>query len=416
LKRIFKEPSEPELPYVYRAELSNHRFVGDAHQKPVVCSGKGFTRDQAQMSALGESVERYSASCWSKTDVNYRTYAELGDAALDPRTLVLYTDRQYADLPYAPFRDDSVLGWVTGTRALDESELWIPALAVYLSYETQDRAEFISPVTSNGLATASSRNEALLRAAYELIERDAFLLTWMHRLPGARLDWESHGDRALVGLCRAYQRRGVELELYRLTTDTKVHVVMALGIQRHGVGPAVVVGLGASLSLSSAARSAALEVAQVRPALRIRMNAPDIQSRMALLVEDPQQVTELEDHDLLYASPETTHEFDFIRASPPCNVAWDAREDEPGAALSLLVSDLHRQGHELLYVDVSPPDMMELGFYTVRAILPNFLPIHFGAREPRLGSERLLRLPNQLGVRANVATLSDLNPMPHPLS
>jgi ribosomal protein S12 methylthiotransferase accessory factor len=426
LKRIYKEPSEPELPYVYRAELSNHRFVGDAHQKPVICSGKGLTHAQAQMSALGESVERYSGSCWSKSSVTYETYGGLTGAALDPRGLVLYTEEQYERLPYAPFREDSVLGWVRGTRAFDRTPVWIPALAVYLSYETQARTEFLSPVTSNGLATASTLSDALLRATYELIERDAFMLSWMHRLSGTRLDWERHGEEAVVGLCRSYERRGVDIELYRLPTDTSVHVVMALGIQRQGHGPAVVVGLGASLSLSSAARSAILEVAQVRPALRIRMNASDTRERMALLREDPMRVTELEDHDLLYACPEMLHEFQFLRSSPRGGEPWDLPgvgpespvpvEDQPERELAVLVDELHRLGHELLFVDVSPPDMVELGFYTVRAILPHFQPIHFGAREPRLGGERLLLLPKQLGLRSKVATLDDLNPMPHPLS
>ncbi|MGC4063806.1 MAG: YcaO-like family protein [Polyangiaceae bacterium] len=347
------------------------------------------------------------------------------------------------------------------------------------SYETHARTEFLSPVTSNGLATASTPGEALLRATYELIERDAFLIAWMHRLPGTRLDWESHGEKAVVGLCRAYERRGVDIELYRLPTDTSVHVVMALGIQRQGHGPAVVVGLGASLSLSAAARSAVLEVAQVRPALRIRMNAAETRERMALLLADPTRVAELEDHDLLYASPEMLREFEFLRSSPRGNHPWDEQRRRPGHVpgdlpgdtlgdshhamndahvdaravmhvdaraahdatcddgpaahaahaahdatcddghereLSMLVEELRGLGHELLFVDVSPPDMVELGFYTVRAILPHFQPIHFGAREPRLGGERLLQLPKQLGLRSKVATLDELNPMPHPLS
>ena len=60
--------------------------------------------------------------------------------------------------------------------------------------------------------------------------------------------------------------------------------------------------------------------------------------------------------------------------------------------------------------------MRAFGLHTVHAILPDFQPIHFGWKEPRLAGERLYDLPRRLGLRPDRATRADLNDDPHPLA
>jgi hypothetical protein len=69
--------------------------------------------------------------------------------------------------------------------------------------------------------------------------------------------------------------------------------------------------LGANLDPLRAARAAALEVGQVRPAFRERCRTHDV-ARIAELVANPEKVKSLEDHALLYADPTMAHEFEFL--------------------------------------------------------------------------------------------------------
>lgn len=417
-REIAKDVSEPRRPYIFRAELANHRFLERETAERRTCSGKGLTVDEARASALGEAVERYSGASWDPAGIRYARRSALDRPSLDPRRLVLYLPGQYPSLPYAPYDGTNVLGWVPARSLMTGEDVLAPALAVYMSYEVRRPDEFICPITSNGLAAGASLLEAVLAATYEILERDAFLITWLNRLPCRRVDPWRHPDEEIVDLCEAYRRRRVEMELYRVPTDHPACVFAALGVEAPGGdGPAVVVGLGADLDPDRAARKAILEVGQVRPALRRRLRQPETRRRLGELAADPRRVTDLEDHDLLYASHASLPALDFIRAPAAGPEMW-----APSAAstaperLHALVDHLRAQGQDLLYVDLTPPDMRALGLWTARAIVPGFQPIDFGWLERRLAGERLYELPRKLGFSASPTTPEQLNAYPHPIA
>ena len=106
-----KDLDEPERPFVVRAELANTHFrTGD--DVFLSCSGKGWTRQQARDSALGEALERYAAMTWQPVRRISATYDELDGPGLHPRDLVLFADYQYDTTPYQPWRPETELEWV----------------------------------------------------------------------------------------------------------------------------------------------------------------------------------------------------------------------------------------------------------------------------------------------------------------
>ena len=411
LSPALRDATEPPRPLVWRARLSNRGFLSEPDDSHMIVSGKGMTRAAAWTSCLGEAVERYSGSCWDPDETVVCRRDELDGRSLDPRELVLFAPDQYASLPYSPYREEAALRWVTGRSLVTGDEVWIPAIGVFMDYHVADEQEFLCPVTSNGLAAGPTLRDAVLGALYEVLERDAFLIAWMNRLPGRRLDARRHADADVRRLARWYGRRGVELALYELPGDTPVTAVAAIAFQAGGYGgPYATVGLGADADPAAAARAAALEVGQVRPAFRARARGADA-ARIAELVADPAKTTTLEDHALLYADPSMAAAFEFLdggRAAPS-----EAPEDDP---LALLVEHFRGAAQELLYVNLTPPDMEALGLYTARAVVPGFQPIWFGDGERRLGGSRLYELPWRLGLRDAPADRDSLNPLPHPLA
>ncbi len=417
-ERIHKDPWEPEKPYIFRAELSNARFLDAEHEPFIVASGKGMTLDAARGSALGEAVERYASCLWSDDIVTHARRRDLDGPSLDPRRLVLFRPEQYAGLKYDAYDEDSLLGWVE-CRSLGTGEaMMVPALAVVMAYDALQDEGFLFPITSNGLAAGRTLTDAILSAALEVVERDAFLNLWLHRLPATKVDPFTLPDPDIVGLCAAYRRRGVAMELYRVPVDHGVHVFIGMAVEPEpDMSPAVVVGLGADYDPVAAARSAILEVAQVRPALRMRLRRDEAQARMAELVADPAKVTTLDDHDLLYADPAMLGSFDFLRRRPVEAFDWDAgTPPDTETALRRLVGELREQGTDLLYRDLTTEDVAGLGVHVVRAVIPDYQPMHFGRGERRLAAERLYRMPRLLGLRADDAGVADLNDDPHPLA
>jgi len=287
-----------------------------------------------------------------------------------------------------------------------------------MNLHAHDDGEYIAPITSNGLAAGRSLLDAVWGAASEVLERDAFMIAWLNRLPATRVTVLNHPDRDVAGLAALYARRGVELRLYRLPTDHDIAVFAAVALEAadHG-GPAAVFGLGVDLHPVVASRKAVLEVCQVRPALRRRLRRPETAARLVELLEDPRRVATINDHDLLYAS----------RAALPRLAFWLDLEEQPfdwqdvsnearSESLPRFVEWLTATGHDLLYVNLTPADMAEFGLYTARAILPGFQPIDFGWKERRLGGRRVHEIPVRLGFRQHPGDVAGLNPDPHPLA
>lgn len=415
LRPVHKDIGEPVLPYVFGAELANHRF-GEEERALRTCSGKGNTLADARRSTLGEAVERYSGACWDGGEIDHARRAELHGESLDPRELVLFAPEQYDNLPYAPYREQSVLGWVGGRSLVSDARVWLPAIGVLMYYATGTADEYLCPITSNGLAAGPTLLEAVLAAALEVLERDAYMIAWLHRLPCRRADPWTHPHAEVRDICEAYRRRGVEVGLWRLPSDHPAAIFLALAVQADGVGPAVVAGLGADLDPARAACKAVLEVGQVRPSMRQRMRDPEIAIKIEELVAAPRRVSEHTDHDLLYASPRMAGAFDFLLERPVEETAWTAGDLAPAAALTTLVEHFRASGGDLLYYDLTPPDMRQLRLHTARVVIPGFQPIHFGRRERRLGGARLYDLPVQLGITPQRASPDGLNSDPHPLA
>jgi ribosomal protein S12 methylthiotransferase accessory factor len=295
----------------------------------------------------------------------------------------------------------------TGTAVL------VPASLTYLYFDAASPNGFLAPPTSNGLGAGPTLEAAVLSAICELIERDAFLIVWMNKLPARRVDVS-----ALTGtvsrICSHYARFGVEICVFELTTDIGVPVMMALAVDRSGNGPAVVAGLGCHLNPVVAVTKALMEVCQVRPSAVVKF----VRERPWERVKTYADVSTLEDHAAFAAIPANLKEFDFL-FSTGRSVRGDALGDlSTGSAqgdLTRTVEKLRTAGSRVAYVDLTTPDVAPCGVHVARAFATGLQPIHFGVGEERLGGRRLFEVPATLGYADGPRAESDLNPCPHPL-
>ena len=414
---IPKDASEPLYPLVYAAILGNYAYLPQNVFDKFSCSGKGMDDKSARISAAGEAVERYSGGIFFPAEVSYHSYNELGEKAMNPVQLVLYSQDQYKDLGYAPFDPNARIGWINGYSLLNDQMIKVPAVAAVMNYAPKTHSEYFCQTTSNGLAAGANMLNAILSAAMEVIERDAFVITWHNELPCKKIAPLTHPSSDVIDFCRAYEKAGVEIQLYLLPTDTPCYVFMAIAVQISGDGPRIVSGLGAGFSAAKAARSAILEVGQVRPALKERMLLPEIQERIQILRENPQNVADIDDHNIVYAIPDHLSAFDFLFNQPLQDFDWaDTLPAEPDKQLQILIDYCKHENTEFVYCNLTPPDMEQLGLYTAKVFMDDFQPIHFGVEQIRLGGKRLFELPKKLGFRKEFSNPTNINIHPHPLA
>jgi ribosomal protein S12 methylthiotransferase accessory factor len=381
-------------------------------------AGGGYSADseRARLAALGEAVERYSATAYVPAEELVLASAdELGGVAVAPERFALFAPEQHArpNFPFVPFARDTRIRWVAGCRFADASPAYLPAQLVYLPRVSADDGEgVIGYATSNGLACGATFEEALLAGLLELFERDAFMITWAARLVLPRLDWSASDE------LRRFERAHLAPTRLRFETvdlscfhdvPTVLAVVHADGRARGELG----VGAAAAPCVEQAWKKAVAEAFAVRSAAR-SLVAEEPARRFAA---DWHDVETFEDHIRLYCDAEQARAAAFLdssREARPVAAVAPLQGESTAQHLAAVVSRLERAGLDLFAVDVTPPDVREAGLHVVRAVVPELSPldVHHGARF--LGGARLRTVPFALGLARQPLTYACLNPDPHP--
>jgi len=364
--------------------------------------GKGATRDDAARSAIGEGIERYAASIWHPSTLTWASFKELGERAFDPRWLVFYDDEQYerADFPFARFDVERPIYWKAGQWLDSNEEVQLPALATYMNFPTADGERFCQ-TTSNGLAAGATFEDAALRALYELIERDAFMLFWLAQRPASRVAMDG-SDGLTHQALREVERLGARTELYLIDVGTKHPTMICLGFGDGFSWPGLTIGLGTHADVDIALRRAVFEHGHYGSYMR-RLMRQGVHKR----IRDDEHVLTNLDHGLYYVNPDHSTALDFFRAyaGDPTSLADLRCEYRQDATLSACVSCLAEVGIRTAAVDVTTPDIKLAPIRVVRAFGIHMQPIHFGTANRRLKNPRLDRL------LSNTAETS-----PHPIA
>jgi ribosomal protein S12 methylthiotransferase accessory factor len=368
---------------------------------PQIGSGKGLTKVDAMIGATGEAIERYSASRYRKSDLHLAAAKELRDDFVDPQRLCLYSDEQYAEpqFPYARFDEAQPIHWTRGRWFGTNEPVWVPALPTYFNFEACQHEAFCQ-VSSNGLAAGADDDDAAVRALFELIERDAFMLTWLCQLPARRILLDDSLEPGLREVVRTLGQRGAEVEIYLLDgTDLDVPAVLCLALGDGERWPAVSVALSCHLDPRVAVKKAILEQGHVGPYLTRKVAQVKVPETAA-------EVRTLEDHAAYYFAPERLPLFDFIRRGDRAPIALAELQAVDDVSVAAVAERLDRAKIKVAIVDVTSPDLRDTPFRVARAIGLDVQPIHFGERFRRLRSERL----------AKHSAGRPLNPHPHPLA
>lgn len=130
----------------------------------VVSQGKGLRPEEAEISAIMESMEFYHAE-----DIEVAVV----DNVSHVQSQLSYEVDQLAKVSDISIPRDIPLRWTKAINVVSEKEELIPFDMISLNFEVCDRVyTSLFRSTSNGLASGNSREEAILHGLYEVIERD----------------------------------------------------------------------------------------------------------------------------------------------------------------------------------------------------------------------------------------------------
>lgn len=363
--------------------------------------GVGVSPVEAMTKAVAEGLELYASRRCPKNELLYSSASTLSEDFLDPRQLCLYDRAQYkeADFPFECFHSRSRIAWTRGQWLDTGAEVWLPAFLTYFGANVSMDQNF-AQVTTSGLATNRSVEDASMHAVCELVERDAFMITWLAQLPARRLIPDSV-DQSTRAIISGFETRGREMRFYLLSVGVDVPVVLCLILGDGKNWPGATVGLGAHASPIIATRKALLEQALIGPSMRREMLAG--QRRIPRRAN---QITTPLDHALYYVPKQRARALNFLESEKLDPVLLSQLRQPETISLDLYITRLQDAGVRVAIKDLTPPDVRAASpFRTVRALGTTLQPIHFGFGLSRSASPRLRRWAK-----------NGLNSHPHPLA
>lgn len=362
---------------------------------PVAAEYRALFRASGRADDPGLAITKAEAEAWERrawASPHGLIEARQGELAsvIEPQELVGYTQRQYsrAQFPFKPFSTRRRHLWKQAVDVASGEPSFVLAECVHALSSLPDayQAKAYTSTSTSGMAAGVTLDDALGRAALEVIERDAFLCAWLSgRGPAAILP--SSLPTAVARRFAALSSSGVRVVAMDLSAD--LAPVVGVFAQAHGL-PFTAVMAAADFSPEQALLRA-LEEVEGRTAHAQRFAAPA-----------PDSGNALSDIERYYRSPRTYRHADFLAASSTSvsfrTVGRHAAKNWPELQSRLLAG-----GHRLVVADMTPEGAAtrqgRTPLHVVRALVPGMLPIWFSRGMQPAGMPRFIQSVGAAGAR-----------------
>ncbi|RMH06925.1 MAG: hypothetical protein D6704_06115 [Nitrospirae bacterium] len=411
VQEIPRYPGAPDF-FQFVAQACDTKAFCD-HANFAKAGGASTTRERAMAKAMGEAIERYCAAIYEKEAFPLASSAQAPFPCIPPHEFALYHPAQWTDpsFPYRPFDEQTPVRWCPVVDPLTGETWHVPACMVYLPYLFDSCEPPFTQRISTGLACHTSHQAAAITAICEVIERDAFTITWQARWPRPRIRLTSltHEEQDLVN---RFHRIGATVTLFDLTLDAHIPTVLAVSRATSQDLPALAFAASTDMSPAQAIRKSLEELAHTfRLAFQLHASRPPF-----LPTPHYTNVLGKDDHVHLYCNHGSAELAEWIFESHTEIDVSDMPDESTGhpeADLSRLLRRIAATGHRALLADVTTPDVQSFGLSAVRALVPGFHPLFLGHHFRALGGRRLWSIPQRYGGKGITLETGD-NPHPHP--
>lgn len=277
--------------------------------------------------------------------------------------------------------DERPIFWVRALRLSDGAEVAVPRdVAFYLP----DQDEQIVQDSSNGCACGGTVNEAVLYGLLEVVERDAFLISWYGGLQLEEINPNSIRTQHSRELMARMRLLGHRVRFFDATVGTRVPVVVA--VCENLQSQALCFGAGAHPDAERALASALSEVASDYQVAEIRRERG--RKHIEEMLSNYNLVRVMEDHADLFTHPEARPLAGFLLDAERSAMKKLETMTVPGAGRSVeqdldLCLELLDTDQDVLVVEQTLPTQAALGVRSVKVLLPGLVPIDFGWHRQR---------------------------------
>jgi ribosomal protein S12 methylthiotransferase accessory factor len=353
------------------------------------------------------------------------SYNMFQEEAIHPRKLHIHEDEQQNEkgFNYVPYHDDLELNWIWAYSWKKQKSVLVPEQLVYYRViaPKEEPVHRFCYETSNGCALGGTIEEAIFYGLLEVVERDAFLVSWYNRLPLKRLNLELVEDRNILLVKDRIESMGYELYVFDMTMGTKIPAIWAMIVNPKEDAPVKCYSAaGAHPNPEKAIFSALVEVITSVPIYEKSM--PEHREKAEELYRDGGLVQEMHDHVLLYSLPKSIERFDFLLEKEKTIGVQEAfsswYQGEPPLdfteEVTTLMSTILSEAEDIFIIDQTTPELEKVDVKAVKVIVQGMLTMSFGHQYRRINKQRVKKAPVTVGYRGQEIKDQEINMYPHP--
>ena len=383
-------PPEPCLKSITGRMPNYHKITYNDPEKHVEyhLSGYGMHNEEALIKLIGESVERYAPVSTEKilrervVYDSYKNMKKLGKV-MPLEYLNIFSKEQQkvvAELMpiYSPEHatEEDILGWIKCASLIHPGEdIWVPMQMLSIGFvKNQEVGEkFFTPAFSTGTASHRSVKKALLNALVEYVQIDAFVISWYTMQKAKRVIVDDPDVLRCFEECGLGKNSPYEVMPLLVTLpDMDLPVYLVVLKRKDKRLPYLIVGTQGDLNAKNGVLRGTMEASAI------------IFMHMFNALFDPEKIefsntksafADLDTNVLYYGVPDKAEELDAlldrltgdtIKLSE-IESRW---EHDVDAQIAHFIKELSKLSEYAVYVDITPPEVIDKGWSVVRTFLP----------------------------------------------
>jgi len=425
---FYFEPLFHDEPRIFRTGLFSpidHKVTPTDGLKPRHHSythGDSLDLEEAISKSVGEFLERFTLLIYQEKDLWRASVDDLqkkGKFFLSPVKLAGFSEEQKVISPQLRINEKSNFLWTEGRSLFCNKAALIPVQLIFWAYNFAHRnwnEPRLGETNTNGAGGHYTLTKAILAGIYELIQRDSFLIYWLNHQAPPRISLETIDYQPLDALLQECQRLGFEINFFNTTTEIGIPSCICCFIDHSGIGPKISLGGGCDLNWDKMLMRSLIEAMGVFHWLRQSVG----EGKWLSLAENyvPFQDASIEQLGRLslWGNEKMFKNFEFFRQGKEESLA-EVKKKFPEFSssereLKYLIKIFKNLGkdYEIFYYQAKHKVLDDLGYASVKVIIPPLVPLYLKEIFAPLGSKRLKEVPPKLGF----ASAQNWNPWPHP--
>jgi ribosomal protein S12 methylthiotransferase accessory factor len=399
LGTTFSKFQLPDEPFLYQVDIKKYGTGSDF-----------FDKQAAMWKALGEYIERYlwsESSDWYKNTSVKSTIKDIGPKGLKLSTLAGFSSKQKKNHDQLNFTEDTLLSW-TKCNLISPSKgtIYCPTQILSSQYTSKKNSEpLLRWSITTGLATSQNLKGAITAGLLECIERDAFMISYLNKLPLQRLDLDflSKQNSKILHVVEEFKKHQLKPYVFKMATDFDVHAYMGLIIDEKSnqFSPLLTLGARASFDPNKSILDSLSEAQVVRNYLRNSGMKKEL---------DKTKVLKHKTRLIYWAQKKSLNDLDFLFKENDLYIPEETITPTEDKQYKIVTNQLKELDYQAFYKELTTITHRPLKLRTVMTVVPKLQPMHLDESFPYFGGERIKSVPIKLGYPVS----KSLNTEPHP--